>query len=525
MMLFTIAIAVFSLARSATAQNFNNPVLYQDLADLDVMRNGDTFYYSASTMHFSPGAPILRSYDLVNWEYFSHSVPTLDFGPQAAYNLSGSSAYNKGIYASFFNYNPVTKTWFWGGCTPGDYKTYIYTASAPEGPWSKKATLNFCYYDSGMLVDDDGTMYIVFLTGWNTKQVMVAQLASNGLSEVKRQQVWTTDSSLSYVEGLRMYKRNGSYYILAVHPQDGNIILKSSSPFGSYSWKWLVHNAGTLISGFSQPKQGGLVSLADGRWYHMAFIDGYPGGRIPALAPVTWSSDGWPSVQTVNGAWAKQYAYPLTPRAVKSIVGVDNFSTLGPQYEWNHNPNPSAWAITSGGLQLTTTTVTDDFFMARNTLTHRILGPSSTATVRIDYSQMADGDRAGLVLFDYTAGWIGVVRNGNTFQVVMWNNIALNTNGWTSGNKGSSIASATISGGSIWLRTTVNISPGTQQGTFQYSTDGTNFNNLGNAVTIVNNQVFFMGWRYGIFNHATKSLGGKVTARSFAISGTMLNNP
>jgi len=198
-----------------------------------------------------------------------------------------------------------------------------------------------------------------------------------------------------------MYKRNGIYYILAVHPTDGNIILQSSSPWGPYKWKWLVHNAGALISGFSPPKQGGMVSLADGRWYHMAFIDGNRGGHIPALAPVTWSSDGWPTVQTVNGLWAKQYPYPLTTRSVKSVVGTDSFTSLGPQYEWNHNPDPAAWSIASGGgRQLRTATITDDFFMARNTLSHRILGPSSTATIRIDYSQMADGDQAGLVLFD-----------------------------------------------------------------------------------------------------------------------------
>jgi beta-xylosidase len=389
------------MALGALAQNFNNPILYQDLADVDIIRNGNTFYYSASTMHFSPGAPILRSYDLVNWEYFSHSVPSLDFGPKSAYNLSGDSAYNKGIYASFFNYNSKLGTWFWGGCTPGDYNTYIYTSSSPQGPWTQKTKFNFCYYDCGMLVDDDGTMYVVFLTNWNQKQVYVAQLGANGLSEVKRQVVWNTDSSLGYIEGLRIYKYKGNYYILGTHPSDGNIILKSNSPWGPYTWKWLVHNAGSLIPGFSPPKQGGLVSLPDGRWYHMAFIDGYPGGRIPTLAPVDWSSDGWPTVHTVNNVWAKQYPYPLTPAKVKSVVGTDNFTLLGPQYEWNHNPDPASYSILAGGgLQLQTASVTDDFFMARNTLSHRILGPSSTVTVQIDYSKMADGDRAGLVLFD-----------------------------------------------------------------------------------------------------------------------------
>lgn len=134
----TISIGLVALGclvvQSVADRVFSNPVLYQDLADVDIMRHNDAFYYSASTMHFSPGAPILRSYDLVNWEYFSHSVHWLDFNPGNNYKITGGSAYNAGIYASFFNFNPQVKTWFWGGCITNDYRTHVYTAPAPEGP-------------------------------------------------------------------------------------------------------------------------------------------------------------------------------------------------------------------------------------------------------------------------------------------------------------------------------------------------------------------------------------------------------
>jgi hypothetical protein len=107
----------------------------------------------------------------------------------------------------------------------------------------------------------------------------------------------------------------------------------------------------------------------------------------------------------------------------------------------------------------------------------------------------------------------------------MWNGITMTSNnGWKTNNKGSEVAGATISGGTIWLRTKANILPKEQPGTFQYSSDGVDFTNLGNSVTLINNQVFFMGWRYGIFNFATKSLGGSVMVRSFAIDGTPQNS-
>ena len=71
------------------SDTFDNPVLWEDLPDLEVIRVDDTYYYTASTFHYSPGAPVLRSYDLVNWEYIGHSVPVLDCMP--SYNLERES--------------------------------------------------------------------------------------------------------------------------------------------------------------------------------------------------------------------------------------------------------------------------------------------------------------------------------------------------------------------------------------------------------------------------------------------------
>jgi beta-xylosidase len=59
------------------AKAYTHPVLWNDLADLDVFRVNDTYYYSVFTMAYSPGAPILQSKDLVNWEHIGHSVPRL----------------------------------------------------------------------------------------------------------------------------------------------------------------------------------------------------------------------------------------------------------------------------------------------------------------------------------------------------------------------------------------------------------------------------------------------------------------
>ncbi|KAF4808851.1 putative beta-xylosidase [Colletotrichum siamense] len=496
--------------------NYTNPIIWQDLPDIDLIRIGDAYYYSASTFQYSPGAVILRSYDLVNWEYLSHSVPNLDFQTTETFNLESGSRYNQGIFASFFNYRKSTDTFYWGGCIVGDGNTYVYTAPTVEGPWTQSSTINQCLYDAGMLIDDDDKMYVAH----GHTNISVAQLSDDGLQVVRDEVVFESTEELGYIEGARFYKRNGAWYLWIVKPVPSQIVLKSTvGPFGPYEWRWVLQSNGNPVPGAGNPHQGAIVSTPDGAWHYIAHLEAYPGGRIPVLAPIYWDEEGWPHVEFVDNQWATTYPLPLPERPVKPITGTDSFETFGPQYEWNHNPDNTAWDL-NNGLELRTATVTDDFFRARNTLTHRILGPISTATIELDYSNMADGDRAGLVLFRYAAAWIGVVKDGDRTKVAMVNNIMMvPDDGWHTVNKGEEIETAEISGGSVWLRLEVGVnSLYNEEGRFSYSTDGVTFQLLGEPHQQVNNGILhFLGYRYGVFNYATLARGGAVTVKSFGI--------
>jgi len=498
------------------SSTFSNPPLWEDLADGDIFRVGDTYYYTASTMHYSPGAPILRSYDLVNWEFAGHAVPNLDFG-SSAYDLNGGRAYVKGIWASAMNYRQSNSTYYWLGCVEFN-RTYVYTSSAVDGTWQKRSQINNCYYDAGLLIDDNDTMYVAY----GNTTLSVAQLSADGLSQVRTQQVFSTPSSVGTLEGSRFYKRNGYYYIWATRPANGQYVLRSTSPFGPYEMRQVLLNLPGPIAGGGVPHQGGLVQTQNGDWYYMAFVDSYPGGRIPVLAPINWSGDGWPTLTTVNGAWATSYPYPNVPRPPRQVgppTGTDTFTgtTLGPQWEWNHNPDTTKWSV-NNGLTLQTATVTSDLYAARNTLTRRILGPTSTATIQLDYSTMRDGDRAGLAMLRDSSAWIGIKRDNGTTRVVMTSGLTMDGN-WNTTGTGSEQASATVTGGRIWLRVNADIHPGTgKQARFSYSTDGVTFTGLGLGFTMNNAWQFFMGYRYAIFNYATQSPGGAVKVASFALT-------
>ncbi|KAK2808581.1 hypothetical protein FQN50_004613 [Emmonsiellopsis sp. PD_5] len=509
------SIAALSLATAAAVAQYQNPVLWEDTADIDIMRVNDTFYYSASTMHYSPGAPVLRSNDLVNWEYAGHSVPVLDWAPK--YDLNGEQAYVKGIWASFLNYRPSTKTFYWGGCIEFA-QTYIYTAPAVDGPWEKHDPIDKCYYDAGLLIDDDDKMYVAY----GNTEISVAELSEDGLSEVQSKQVFTGDFT---IEGARFYKIDGRYYILVTRPPDAEFVLMSTEgPFGPYTIQPLVDKVSSPVPSTGNPHQGGIVDTPNGDWYYMAFIDAYPGGRIPVLAPVTFDGEGWPQVELVDGGWGASYPIPAVAggaQKVKRSIGKDTFegTALSHEWEWNHNPDTTKFSV-DNSLFLQAATVTDDLYAARNTLTRRIPGPASSATIVIDISGMTDGDHAGIALLRDQSASIGIKRDGDAARIVMVNGITMNED-WSTNNKGEEVDSADVPAGTekLWLRAKADIAPAsTGAGSFEYSTDGESFSPLGNEIEFNRNWQFFMGYRYGIFYYATQAIGGTVVVSEFDVA-------
>src|SRR5687768_16769886 len=93
-----ISIVVF-LSNTAQTQYAQNPIIFADVPDMAMIRVGDTYYMSSTTMHMSPGVPIMKSKDLVNWSLINYAYNTL--ASMDELNLeNGKSTYGKGSWAS-----------------------------------------------------------------------------------------------------------------------------------------------------------------------------------------------------------------------------------------------------------------------------------------------------------------------------------------------------------------------------------------------------------------------------------------
>lgn len=296
-----------------------NPIIWADVPDPSVIRVGDTYYMTSTTMHMNPGVPIMKSANLVDWEIVNYVYDIL--GTSDAQTLSnGKNEYGRGSWASSLAYHDGVFYVAFSSQTEG--RTFIFkTKDIENGPW-ERSVLEFTH-DMSLLFDDDGRVYLVHGGG----DIRLLELTEDA-SAVKRggiNQVIIPNASavaspnvILAAEGAHIHKINGMYYIfLITWPAGGmrtQICFRSDKITGPYEGRVVLMDAGIA--------QGGLIDTPDGQWYALLFGDRGSVGRIPYLVPVTWE-DGWP-VLGVNGRVPKDTGIPLDFTSV--IVASDEFN-------------------------------------------------------------------------------------------------------------------------------------------------------------------------------------------------------
>ncbi len=349
----------------------------------------DTFYMVSTTMFVFPGVSIIKSNDLVNWEYCSNAVPRFDF--DTCYNLDGCNRYSRGQWATSLKYHDNKFHLLFITLDEGGFHCM---AEKAEGPWEIKR-LPRGFYDAGLFYDDDGRIYVAH--GYNN--ISITEVNQDLVAIGKDSLVFTGDIRKG-LEGAHVYKINGYYYLYCTYGGlDGfQVALRSKEIFGPYEQKIVIRD--TTHGPNYGIHQGALIETQTGEWWTMLFVDSGPFGRFPSLQPVSWI-EGWPMVG-VDGIAVLKYKKPDVGRAypIKIFPTSDEFDDqdLGMQWGWNHNPEPSKWSLTEnrGNLRLYTVQVTSDFRMARNTLTQRMFSyySDSISTIgitKMDFSHMQDG--------------------------------------------------------------------------------------------------------------------------------------
>ncbi len=398
--------------------NYKNPILFSDYSDPDVIRVGDDFFMTASSFTYFPGLPVLHSKDMVNWKIVSYALRKM---PYEKFNVP---QHGKGVWAPSIRYH--------------DGSFYIYFADPDLGIFMCKTNDPFGEWDDVVLVrescgwidtcpfwDDDGCAYLIrgvakSRIGYKSK-LFLHKMSADG-TKLLDDGVLVFDGRINHptIEGPKMYKRNGYYYILAPAggvPTGWQMAARSKNIYGPYEHKIVLHQGDSPING---PHQGGLVELENGEnWFiHFQDLDAY--GRIAHLQPVHWVDDwcemGVDTNKDKVGEPVLSYKKPVQGYDIIEPLENDEFEgdKLGLQWQWQAHENKSAYEIADSRIRLYSLPFESEKKVLADTphlLTQLMHHPNFMVTAKVK-PNLTEGDSFGLVITGGSYTGIRIEKSG-----------------------------------------------------------------------------------------------------------------
>ena len=402
---------------------YKNPILYADYSDPDACRAGEDYFMIASSFCNAPGLPVLHSKDLVNWKVINYILPKV---PEERYD---KPVHGCGVWAPAIRYHDGT----FFACFPmPDEGIYMSTTKDPFGTWSEPVNIRpgAGWIDPCPFWDDDGRAYLVAgvaksRIGYKSVLHMI-EMQPDGMGLIGEAKV-VFDGNLNEqetIEGPKLYKRNGWYYIFA--PAGGvktgwQTVLRSRNIFGPYEYRVVMRQGDTPING---PHQGAWVDTVTGEDWFLHFQDVYAAGRIIHLQPMSWKED-WPIIGIAKdgndyGEPVLTYRKPNVGEAAKEAEicepdASDDFSknTLGLQWQWNANPKEDWYKLTSEGLCLNAVKQEEKIKHGDypNLLLQKWPAPEFICDTTLSLSGLKANEEAGVISMGVKYALLSVARN------------------------------------------------------------------------------------------------------------------
>ena len=406
---------------------YRNPIIHADYSDPDVCCVGDDFYMTASSFACAPGLPILHSKDLVNWQIVNYALPAVP--PTEYYS---EPRHGKGVWAPCIRHHAGEFYIYWGD---PDHGIYMVKTDDPIGEWEAPVLVKAGkgMIDPTPLWDDDGKVYLVHAWAASRSKmnsILVAcEMNAEGTAVIgKPVLIYDGNDGVNHtVEGPKLYKRDGWYYIFAPAggvEQGWQLAMRSKSIYGPYEVRRVMEQGDTDING---PHQGGWVETPQGESWFVHFQDKAMYGRIIHLNPMVWH-DGWPVIGEDKdgdgcGNPVRRHAKPKVngkhPKTTPVESDEFNSRQLGLQWEWHANYQDT-YGFTSdlGYMRLYGHVLSEgfvNFWEVPNLLLQKFPAEAFTATTKLKVSAKADGQQSGLIVMGWNYGYLAAVKKGEDF--------------------------------------------------------------------------------------------------------------
>lgn len=470
-------------------ETYTNPIIAFDYSDPDAIRVGDDYWMTASSFNAVPGLPILHSKDLVNWELSSYALPEL-YCP---------ASHGGGVWAPCIRFHDGWFYIYWGD---PDYGIYMVKTQDPRGEWESPVLVKAGkgLIDPSPLWDDNGKAYLVHAwansrCGFNSVLSMF-EMSTDGCRAIS-EEIMVFDGNQggnTTVEGAKIYKRNGWYYIFA--PAGGvaegwQLVMRSRNIWGPYEEKTVLAQGSSDING---PHQGAWVETQKGEHWFIHFQELQPYGRILHLEPMSWGDNDW-CVMGVDpdgdgcGEPVREHKRPnleWSPKTVGLLERMNdefNESQMGLQWQWHGNAQDWFSLRSNYGFHRLYSCIEpyNGLWNAQNLLLQKLPAEidSLCATTKLHFVSKSDGDAAGMVVMGLDYARSAVRRCGEEAVVELV--ICHNADKGDSEQryeicrlpmKSDNIGAHPGSHLDIWFRA---IDHGRGLFTFQYSPDGLNY--------------------------------------------------
>jgi beta-xylosidase len=480
---------------------YKNPVLHADYSDPDAVRVGEDFYMIASSFDGIPGLPVLHSKDLVNWSLINHALLR-----QPPFEHFSSTQHGNGVWAPAIRFHDGE---FYIYYPDPDFGIYMVKAKNARDKWSDPVLVapGKGLIDPCPLWDEDGKVYLAYAYAGSRagikSVIAVKELNKAGTKAIDEGViVYDGHETDPTIEGPKVYKRNGYYYLFA--PAGGvatgwQLVLRSKNIYGPYERRVVMDQGKSPVNG---PHQGAWVNTQSGEDWFLHFQDKFAYGRVVHLQPMKWVQD-WPVIGVDAdgdgiGEPVLTYKKPGVGKSypVSTPGESDEFNTnrLGLQWQWQANPAATWSFMNQGALRLYTVKTPDsakNMWDVPNLLLQKFPAEEFMVTAKMKFTinPKLQDERAGLMIMGYSYAGLALKSTKSGLSLVSF--MAKKANKGTA-EKETHITA--INQKEVYLRVKVRKGAVCQ---FSYSLDGKTYTDAGELFTAEEGQ--WIGAKTGLF--------------------------
>lgn len=456
---------------------YKNPVRTGFFPDPSVVRVGEDYYMVNSSFTFFPCIPISHSTDLVNWKVIGHAITNPewanidDLEGGRGYWAPDISYYNGKFYiTATLRYNDT-----------GKFRRQIVVSSEnPAGPYTEPAFIEEDGIDPSIFTDNDGKRYMLLNRG-----ARILELNSDCTKQISDAELLYYGCNKRAPEGPHLLFKDGYYYLFEAEggtgPTHQITVSRSKTLKGVYEpcpYNPIMTqrdlDAAITCCGHGKP-----VQTQNGDWYivYLAnrLLDSKWGilGRETCLDPLTWTPDGWPIINNLDGPSALQKKPALKPMTVEPDGGFDDFDgdMLKPYWIFSRTPESDGIRLEDSRLIIKGSKAPLSSMHAKNITVQRQRDFNFTVTAKIDLGVKLNGDQSyGITGFydENTYFTYGIYKNGDEYSLKLFEKI-------DEDEKYTFSADIPRSSSSLYIRV---ITRGLSR-TFLYSVDGKSYSEIG----------------------------------------------